>query len=127
MAVASALLLGSCAFGGGTEEARWWIDRDTTIEPSTISFDVRVGYLHACVDDQLEADGIEGYSVTYDEEAVTVSITVRVPNGIAPRECPPLVGGEPVMTVVLDEPLGDRTLTVGRGAFPPAEAIVYNY
>jgi hypothetical protein len=119
-------LLVACALGGGTEEARWWIGQGVTIEPSTTSFDVRVAYV-SCTKSQMESDAIEGYSVTYDEEAVTVSIVVRLPDGFAGGWCAQRVGGEPVMTIVLDEPLGNRMLMVRRGTGPPKEATVYNF
>ncbi len=119
-------MLVACALGGGTEDARWWIDQGVIIVPSTTSFDVRVGYV-SCTKSQLESNAIEDYSVIYDEEAVTVSIVVRLPDGFVGGECAPPGGAEPVMTIVLDEPLGNRMLMVGRGAEPPKEATVYNF
>lgn len=124
--VAAVLLLASCSLGGGTENGRWWIARDVVLEPSTTSFDVRVGWV-SCVDRQVQLDDIEGYTVAYDEETVVVSVQVRLPGGFVRTECPSLAGGEPVMTIELEEPLGDRTLMVIRGTGPPREAIFYNY
>ncbi|MCP4964772.1 MAG: hypothetical protein GY926_06010 [bacterium] len=111
--------------GGGTEDALWWIKRGVVVDASTTSFDVLVGWA-SCVNRQVQPEDIEGYSVTYDEETVTVGIAVRVPDGIIPIDCPSTSGQEPVITIELDEPLGNRTLMVRRGTDPPKEAIVYN-
>jgi len=112
--------------GGGTEDARWWIDRGAEIDPTTASFEARVAYRN-CTESQMKPEAIENYSVTYGEETVTVSISVRLPDGLRPRECPPAIGGEPVIVIVLEEPLGNRTLMVGNEAQPPVEATVYNF
>ncbi len=127
MTAIAVLLLASCSLGGGTEDARWWIDRGVSIEPSTTSFEVRVGWV-SCVNTQVQPEDIEGYTVTYDEESVAVSIEVRLPGGfVRTGGCSSLGGGEPVITIELDEPLGNRTLMVRRGTEPPREAIVYNF
>ncbi len=127
VSVVAVLLLASCSLGGGTEDARWWIDRGATIEPSTTSFDVRVGWV-SCADTQVKHEDIEGYTVTYDEESVAVSVEVRLPGGfVRTGGCSSLAGEEPVITIELEEPLGNRTLMVRRGTEPPKEAIEYNY
>jgi hypothetical protein len=122
------LLLASCSFwGGGTENARWWINPGVVLEPSTTSFDVLVGWV-SCADTQVQPEDIEGYTVAYDEETVTVSIEVRLPGGfVRTGGCASIAGGEPVITIELDEPLGNRTLMERRGTQPPREAIVYNW
>lgn len=127
LVVIAVLLLASCSLGGGTEDARWWINPGVVLEPSTTSFDVLVGWV-SCVDTPVQPEDIEGYTVTYDEESVEVSIEVRLPGGfVRTGGCASSGGEEPVITIELDEPLDNRTLMVRRGTDPPREAIVYNY
>ncbi|HDL41787.1 MAG TPA: hypothetical protein ENG98_02075 [Actinobacteria bacterium] len=126
MVVIAVLLAGACSLGGGTEDARWWIDRGAEIDSTTTSFEVRVAY-RSCAKSQMKPEAIEDYSVAYGEDTVTVSISVRLPDGPRPRECPPPIGGEPIIVILLEEPLGDRTLMVGSESQPPVKATVYNF
>ena len=126
MSVVAALVLASCSLGGGIDGARWWIVRGETIGPSTTSFDVLVGW-SSCVNDPVTLEDIEGYTVEYEEDSVAVAVSLRLPGGFIRSGCPSTSGQDPVLTIELEEPLGDRVLMEQRGDRTVREAIAYNW
>lgn len=117
-AIAGVLLasLAACGIFLPPGDAVWTLGDDTVVGPETTSFDALVTEV-ACASGESSEGRVVGPQITYSDEAVTITFSVRPLGGLA-QDCQ---GNPPTsVTVTLDGPLGDRTLIDG-GADPPRE------
>ncbi len=124
LALITCLVLSACS-SGGVENGRWWIERGSSINAETTELNVRVGFV-GCSAQEVTPDQIVGHTVDYTDPAVIISVQLDRPRystncGAAKAN------GQPLYTIRLDEPLGQRELLRLVGDGPASPALVYNY
>lgn len=123
-ALLGVVLLSACS-SGGIENGRWWLERGSVVGPASTELTLRVGFV-GCSDSEVTIDQIVGQTVMYTETEVIIAIQVDRPrhSGVCGGAH---ASGQPIHTITLEEPMGNRQLLRQVGDLPPSPAYEYNY